>query len=244
MSMVCIGGLDPLGRAGLLVDRSASAAFGADAAVVCAALTAQDNEQCRVDVVPTSFFEAQLEVVARRKDLRAVKVGWIANDDQLTSLLEWLPDSTSLVVDPLFVTSSGAQVYTGDPRGALYARYLQRADLVLPNWDEAETLLGAPVGDAAEAASALRMMGIKRLILKGGHSRQDPIDDLFVDHDGSMRFFRHARSPGRHRGTGCRLASAVAAAISQGASFERAAAAGIDWLVTEISAAAAAQENA
>ncbi len=241
MTVLCIGGLDPLGRAGLSVDRSACAAMGVQAATVCTALTAQNDQDCQVETVSSAFFKTQLEMVSRQLDLRVVKVGWIADEEQLKALLDWLPKSVVLVADPLLATSSGVRVYRDDPRGAGYMDYLKRADLVLPNWMEASAILGAPIEDASEAASALRVIGIKRLILKGGHSGRDPIDDLFIDTDGGMSIFRHARCSGQHRGTGCRLASAVAAALSQGASFERAASVGIDWLVAQISAAAAAQ---
>ena len=240
MTVLCVGGLDPLGRAGLIVDHSACAAFGVNALIVCTALTAQDDESCLVRAVDANFLAEQLRVVFRLHDQLVVKVGWLAGEAQLRVLLELLPDSTPLIVDPLMRTSSGIEVYCDDFTSDLYRHYIQRSDLFTPNLIEAQQWLGTSSSDPSELASSLQLRGASRVLLKGGHSDSDCIDDFFIDHDGSSRIFRHERYPGHHRGTGCRLASAVAARLSQGIDYEQAIADSIDWLTREIEAVAAA----
>ena len=122
-------------------------------------------------------------------------------------------------------------------RGELYQRYIERSDLFTPNLIEAKRWLTASSSDAAELASSLQLRGASRVLLKGGHSDSDRIDDFFIDEDGSSRVFRHERYPGNHRGTGCRLASAVAARVSQGCEYEHAVATSIEWLTQQIEAA-------
>ena len=234
MSLLLIGGLDPLGRAGLLADLQACRAAGVQPNVLCTALTAQDDERCSSQAVAPSFLAEQLEMVLVCAAPQVVKTGWIANEEQLEVLLTLLPEQTKLLVDPLLCTSSGTRVYSGDLTSGLYPELLRRADLLLPNLNEAAELLGAPIEDIAEAASALRAMGIKRLLLKGGHGEGESITDLFMDDEGGLRFMRHDRSPGQHRGTGCRLASSLAARLSCGASYEEASVAAVAWLSEQL----------
>jgi len=237
MTVVCVGGLDPLGRAGLIADRSACSALGVHAVVVCTALTAQDDESCLVHVVDAGFLADQLKVVFRSSSKLVVKVGWLAGEPQLKVLLELLPGDAELIVDPLMRTTSGVEVFSGDMSGELYQRYIERSDLFTPNLIEAKRWLTASSSDAAELASSLQLRGASRVLLKGGHSDSDCIDDFFIDHDGSLRIFRHERYPGHHRGTGCRLASSVAARVSQGCEYEHAVAMSIEWLTQQIEAA-------
>ena len=214
MSVLLIGGLDPLGRSGLLADLEGCRSWGVSPQMVCTALTAQDDHHCSVEPVSASFVAQQLEVVLTQMQPLVVKTGWLANTEQLEAILAGLPETVTLVVDPLLMTSSGRTVFQGSCQSEPYRRLLRRADLVLPNRDEAEALLGAPVHDVTEAASALLASGIKRVLLKGGHAPGARITDLFMDADGGVRFLQHDRIPGRHRGTGCRLASALAARLS------------------------------
>ena len=241
MTVVCIGGLDPLGRAGLIVDHAACADVGVDALLVCTALTAQDDESCLVKAVEPRFFADQLRVVFRAHSAVVVKVGWLTGEAQLEVLLDLLPVDARLVVDPLMHTSSGVEVYRDDLKSDLYRSYIRRSDLFTPNLIEAQAWLGSSSVDAADLASGLQMNGARRVLLKGGHSDGESVDDFFLDDDGSSRIFRHERYSGVHRGTGCRLASAVAARLSQGVGYERSIADSIEWLSRQIEAAAAAR---
>ena len=240
MTVLCIGGLDPLGRAGLIVDHIACADYGVDANLVCTALTAQDNESCLVESVEPGFFADQLRVVFRTHSEIVVKVGWLTGEAQLKVLLDLLPADAPLVVDPLLRTSSGTEVYRGDIKSDLYRAYIRRSDLFTPNLIEAQAWLDSTSFDAADLASGLQLNGARRVLLKGGHSDGESIDDFFIDEDGTSRIFRHERYSGVHRGTGCRLASAVAARLSQGVGYERSIADSIEWLSRQIEAAAAA----
>ena len=230
MSVLLIGGLDPLGRAGILADLEACRAAGVRAQVVCTALTAQDDSKCLSQSIPAPLLAEQLKLVLGQAQPRVVKTGWIDNEEQLKVLLELLPSGLKLVVDPLLATSSGKRVFSGDIHGPLYTSFLRRADLLMPNLIEAAEILGAEIDDVTEAASALKARGIQRLVLKGGHAEGEQITDLFMDADGGLRFLRHERLPGSHRGTGCRLASSLAAHLCAGASYEDATVHAVAWL--------------
>ena len=241
MTVLCVGGLDPLGRAGLIVDHATCAAFGVHAVVVCSALTAQDDTSCLVRAVDADFFADQLRVAFRSHSQVVVKVGWLSDEAQLKVLLDLLPESAPLIVDPVMRTTSGVRVYNDDLKSNLYQSYVRRSSLFTPNLIEAQNWLGTPLSEPAELSSRLQLSGASRVLLKGGHSDTDCIDDFFIDRDGSSRVFRHERYPGNHRGTGCRLASAIAARVSQGVGYEQSIADSIDWLTRQIEAAAAAK---
>ncbi len=240
MTVLCIGGLDPLGRAGLIVDHATCSALGVRAVVVCSALTAQDDESCLVRAVDADFFAGQLRVVFGAHSDLVVKVGWLTGEEQLKVLLDLLPDNSPLIVDPVLRTTSGVQVYGDNLKSDVFHRYIRRSSLLTPNLIEAQLWLETASPDPAELASRFQLHGASRVLLKGGHSDTDWINDFFIDHDGSSRVFRHERYTGNHRGTGCRLASAVAARVSQGIGYEQAIADAIDWLTRQIEAAAAA----
>lgn len=228
MSVLLIGGLDPLGRAGLLADLQACAGF--DTYAVCSVLTAQDDERVSAMLTPSESFAAQLASVFAANEIIAVKTGWLGNEEQVEILLSCLPRQALLVVDTLFHTSSGFSVYGDDVRAPTYQRLLKRADLITPNIPEAEALIAAPISDPVEALSVLRGQGLASLLLKGGHVDGEVCCDTLFKADGSLEFFRHTRVAGLHRGTGCRLASGIAARLGSGQSMEAAIQGSSAWL--------------
>ena len=149
---------------------------------------------------------------------------------QIQAVLDALPASVPLIVDPLLKTTSGLGVYCGDWARGVYMKLLARADLLTPNLPEAAHFLGAPLDDVTEAASCLQRLGPERILLKGGHGEGDTLTDVFLDVDGSLAFWRHPRVAGTHRGTGCRLASFVAAQVSLGSDYENACSRAVAWL--------------
>jgi hydroxymethylpyrimidine/phosphomethylpyrimidine kinase len=239
-AVLCIGGWDPLGRAGLLADRAACAAAGADFAGVCSALTAQDDSAALAWPVSAERLAAQLRICFGSASFGAVKTGWLADAAQIEALLAALPAGLPLIVDPLLATSSGQRVYQGSTDAEPYRRLLGRADLITPNLPEAHSLLGLTYEDPAECATALAGRGMARVLLKGGHGDGAIISDIFVDSDRSIEVFRQPRQVGVQRGTGCRLASFCAAAVAQDRSYANAVAAAIRWLSGQIVATAAA----
>jgi hydroxymethylpyrimidine/phosphomethylpyrimidine kinase len=119
-----------------------------------------------------------------------------------------------VVLDPVMVATSGAKLLADDALDALRTRLLPLADIVTPNIPEAELLTGQRIadGDDAQAAiAALHAMGARAVLLKGGHLDEG---DTVVDRydDGTVqREFRHRRLALEGHGTGCTLASAIAA---------------------------------
>jgi hydroxymethylpyrimidine/phosphomethylpyrimidine kinase len=125
----------------------------------------------------------------------------------------------------VLVAKGGARLLRDDALAALLSRLLPLAHLVTPNAPEAAALAGTPVEDVAgmrRAAVRLIERGARAVLVKGGHLPGAEIVDLLVTREGE-RAFTHARVETRStHGTGCTLASAVAAGLARGAGLEEA----------------------
>ena len=224
--LVCAG-LDPGGGAGLLADLEALAAAGARGWAVATALTAQGPRGARGSFpVEPGIVLAQVDALLEgaRELPRAVKTGMLgsgANAAALAGRLAARPlGRVPLVVDPVLFASSGLSLLdAADAREALDA-LLARAALATPNWPELEALAGRTLGSEEEAVRAARELPSRAVLVKGGHREGEPVD-LLVRGRTVVRF-RGRRRPGTARGTGCRLASAVAGFLARGATLEEA----------------------
>ena len=117
------------------------------------------------------------------------------------------------------VAKGGASLLDADAVAALLRDLLPLAALLTPNVPEAEALLGRAIRDhaaALNAARALLDMGAPAVLLKGGHLPGQVVEDILATPDG-VEVIRSGRVETRHtHGTGCTLASAVAAGLAQG----------------------------
>ena len=225
------GGLDPSGGAGLLADLEALAAAGARGWAVATAFTAQGAGGARaVEPATPRMLLAQIDALldgliggARERPL-AVKTGMLgsgANAAALAARLRERPlGRVPLVVDPVLFASSGLALLDGGEGGARAAldALLARAALSTPNWPELEALCGRSLGSEEEAVRAARELPSRAVLVKGGHREGEPID-LLVRGRTVVRI-RGRRRPVEARGTGCRLASAIAAFLARGLTLE------------------------
>jgi len=224
--VLVIAGLDPSGAAGLLADVAAVAATGARAWAVATAITAQGQGGGRgYQAATPEFLLAQLgAVLGGRERPRAVKTGMLATAvlaRVLSDLLAERPVARlPLVVDPVLLTSSGLPLLDtgGLSPGEALAPLLGRARLATPNLDELARLTGSDTSTDEAAIRAARRLPSRAVLVKGGHRAGAPVD-LLVE---GRRLTRlpGRRRPGTARGTGCRLASAIAGHLARGKGLE------------------------
>ena len=219
-------GLDPSGGAGLAADIEALLAVGARALPVATALTVQGPAGALgYEPVRSSYVVAQVEGLLGGRGARpaAVKTGMLGSGANAAALADVLSRGPlarlPLVVDPVLASSSGLSLLrTGRrPPGAALAPLLARATVVTPNWPELVVLAGAALTSDEDAIEAARMLPCRAVLVKGGHRTGTPVD-LLVSRGEVLRF-PGRRRPGTARGTGCRLASALAGLLAQGASL-------------------------
>lgn len=221
--VLVVAGLDPSGGAGLLADVEALRGAGAEVWAVATALTAQGPGGAR-GFLPTTprFLAAQLEALLSGGERpRAVKTGMVASSALARALSARLgaPDlrSTPLVVDPVFCATSGARLLRGGAPDLALLPLLALARLATPNLGELAALTGDDVSTDEGAIRAARHLPVRAVLVKGGHRQGAPVD-LLVEGRRVTRFTGRRR-PGTARGTGCRLASAIAGYLARGESL-------------------------
>ena len=231
-----IAGSDSGGGAGIQADLKTFAAHGVHGLSALTALTAQHTRGVTaVHVPPVAFLHAQIDACFDDFEIGAVKLGMLADDEVIAAVVEALerhrPDQ--VVLDPVMVATSGAKLLADSALDAMRTQLLPLASLITPNLPEAELLLGHPIvdTDAMRAAAAeLLALGARAVLLKGGHMRgEGPMVDVYADAQG-QRTLMHPRLQLEAHGTGCSLASAVAANLCLGSSMHDACSAATHYV--------------
>lgn len=242
--VLIVAGSDSGGGAGIQADIKAVTCLGGYAATAVTALTAQNTHGVTgIHEVPPTFVRAQMEAVLTDIGADCVKTGMLASAAIVEAVADGLaalaPD-VPLVLDPVMVAKGGAALLEGSAAGALVSRLVPMASLLTPNIPEAEVLLGRSIGGVAEmerAALDLLDLGPGAVLLKGGHLDGDELVDVLADGWGVRRFTGrriHTRST---HGTGCTLASAVAAGLARGLALAEAVERARAYLVRAIETA-------
>lgn len=221
--VLIVAGSDSGGGAGIQADIKAVSALGAYAATAITALTAQNTLGVHgVLPIDPAFVAQQMAVVLDDIGADAIKVGMLATAEVIEAVAatyETRAVNVPLVVDPVMVAKGGQSLLAKEAELTLKKRLLPLAEIVTPNLPEAEALTGLEIHDLDEmrrAAGMILSFGARAVLLKGGHMEGDRLQDLLLTEDGEHIF----ESPRLHtphtHGTGCTLASAIAAGIAQG----------------------------
>ncbi|MBD7988425.1 bifunctional hydroxymethylpyrimidine kinase/phosphomethylpyrimidine kinase [Luteimonas sp. Sa2BVA3] len=236
VSALTIAGSDSGGGAGIQADLKAFAAHGVHGLSAITALTAQHTRGVTaVHVPPPDFLRAQIDACFDDFRIGAVKLGMLASAEVIHAVADALEAHrpSHLVVDPVMVATSGARLLEADALDAMRTRLLPMASLLTPNVPEAELLLGRRIADAADAERALDALlaaGSAAVLLKGGHLDEGAdVVDRYAD-AGFRRSFRGPRLRVDGHGTGCTLASAIAANLCLGQTLPEACAGAVDYI--------------
>lgn len=221
--VLIVAGSDSGGGAGIQADIKTVTALGGYAATAVSALTAQ-NTKGVFGVVPVApeFIARQMSLVLDDIGADALKTGMLhsaAVIDTVSDVIDKLPATLPLVVDPVMVAKGGARLLETDAVAALKRRLLVRATVLTPNIPEAEALSGMSVRDAndmAHVARALLTLGPDAVLLKGGHLDSETLTDILASADGVHTFHGPRLHTTSTHGTGCTLASAIATSLAQG----------------------------
>jgi hydroxymethylpyrimidine/phosphomethylpyrimidine kinase len=224
--VLCIGGTDPTGAAGLLLDQRTLAALGVYGAGVVTAVTVQTSRGVSdVVALPASVVGAQMDAAIEELGAPTIKTGMLGSLDIVLAVagrVKALGSRSRLVIDPVFASTSGRSLLPEDGRRALLEQLVPLSALVTPNVPEAEALTGVPIADLdgmGRAADFLLEAGAAAVLIKGGHLDDDSskVTDLLRTADGDQFLCERARVTGPgFRGSGCFLATAIAALLAEG----------------------------
>lgn len=232
--MLAIAGSDSGGGAGIQADLKTAAAFGVHGMTAVTAVTAQNSVGVQgAWELPAEAVRAQIVSVVSDIGVDAVKTGMLATPELVSVVAEELRGiSAPLVVDPVGVSKHGHRLLEPAAVSVLRELLLPLATVTTPNLDEVALLTGVEVRDEAglwRAAEAMLALGPRWVLVKGGHLPGEAVDLLT---DGTVELvLRAGRADNRHtHGTGCTLASAVAAGLAAGLDVPAAARAAKDYV--------------
>jgi hydroxymethylpyrimidine/phosphomethylpyrimidine kinase len=226
-AVLVIAATDSSGGAGLTRDVRVLADFGVAAVCAVTAVTAQSDERLMgVHHVPPEVVRAQIAAALETRPVGAVKIGMLGNRATVEAVADCLEHNAAraaapIVVDPVLVSSSGGILLDAPGRAALLQRVMPLATLVTPNVPEVAALLGESVAtdEPGLIAQGRRLLGFgcQAILLKGGHaSGENAVDLLITSILGSVERITATRLSGSSRGTGCALASGIAAGLALG----------------------------
>ena len=207
------------------------------------ALTAQNTKGvAAIHDVPADFIAAQIDAVFADLDVGAVKIGMLGSAAAAGAVAAGLDRHRPrhVVLDPVLVASTGADLLPAEAMDGLRS-LMPRVDVVTPNLFEAATLLDAPLARDEDAmrtqAQKLLALGAGAVLIKGGHSEGPESVDLLVEPGTRTRFSASRMETRNTHGTGCTLASAIAAGLAKGLSLADAVRAAKTYISAAIKAA-------
>ncbi len=238
--MLSIAGSDSGGGAGIQADLKAFAACGVHGMTAVTAITAQNTVGVvGVQAVEPEMILAQVRAVAQDIGVDAVKIGMLGTVATIQAVAQALDElggrdrsdrPLPIVLDPVMISESGAELLAGDARGALVAQLLPRVTVITPNVPEALALVSPAqdaVSDAPEPsrdatsepdaialAHAIQALGPRIVVVTGGHRTQ--ATDVFFDGQATVEIAGERYPDGAAHGSGCTHSSVLAARLAWG----------------------------
>lgn len=219
--VLIIAGSDSGGGAGVQADLKSVLALGGYAMTAITALTAQNTLGVdAIHPVPAAFVVAQIESALADIGADCIKIGMLHRAEVVEAVAHTLrrrAPQVPVVLDPVMLAKGGQRLIDETAVAVLCRDLLPMARVVTPNLPEAALIAGASNGDAAWLGERILAQGAAAVLVKGGHAEGPILRDLLVEPGPRHTAFEGARLATRHtHGTGCTLASAIAAGLAQG----------------------------
>ncbi len=213
---------DPTSGAGIQADLMSLSSLGCHPLAVITAITVQDSVGVEA-VLPleANWVEAQARAVLEDMPVDAFKIGLLGSTEIIVSIARILADypDVPLVLDPVLASGRGDELADEEMIAAMREFLLPRTTVLTPNSLEVRRLVTETESDnlpLAACAQHLIALGCRHVLLTGTHENTLQVSNTLYDARGAMRNDTWERLPGSYHGSGCTLASAVAAGLAQG----------------------------
>lgn len=213
---------DPSGGAGLQADVLTLASMGCHPLSVVTAATIQDTMGVEdVMALDPEWVADQARCVLEDMPVTAIKIGVLGSTENITAIAEVVSDypEVPLVLDPVLASGRGDEFATDEMIAALRELLIPQTTIITPNSIEARRLVqedGEEDLDLAECARRLLALGCEFVLITGTHENTTQVVNTLYGQDGVVRTDSWERLPGSYHGSGCTLASAIAATIANG----------------------------
>ena len=244
-AVLVIAGSDSSGGAGIVRDLTTLSDLGCDALCAISAVTAQTHGHVvSVHHVPPEVVRTQIRAALESTPVGAIKIGMLGAGATVNAVADSLPRAGSIpvVLDPVLLSSSGGVLLDEAGRAEMRARLFPLTTVLTPNIPEAANLCHSVPATSREGllaqARSLLATGVRAVLLKGGHGEGAEAVDLLLTAGGEPQWLCAPRLRAQHRGTGCALASAIAAGLASGSSVEDACRSGKRYVLSMLSGTA------
>ena len=216
---------DPSGGAGLQADVLTLASMGCHPLSVVTAVTIQDTMGVEeVMALDAEWVADQARCVLEDMPVAAFKVGMVGSIENIAAIAEVVSDypEIPLILDPVLASGRGDELVTDEMISALRELLVPQSTIITPNSIEARRLAqeeGEEDIDLAECARRLLATGCEYVLITGTHENTPQVTNTLYGQDGVVRSDSWERLPGSYHGSGCTLASAIAATIANGLSI-------------------------
>lgn len=235
--LLTIAGTDPLCGAGCAADLATFAAFGWVGTAVETAFVTQDSHGVRaIACTSPDTLEARLRCVGDDCDLRGIKIGMLGDRVLVDIVTQWLSSCERrpvVVLDPVGASDAQRTHLFHDAFAESFHEVLPYVDMLTPNAIELSALTGITVSDrssAYQAAQKLHKVGVRAVLIKGGHVEPLGVDELSICGEEVATVIQGQPWPVDIHGTGCHLSSAITACLARGQEWTDAAATASAWL--------------
>jgi len=215
--VLTFAGSDPTGGAGLQADLLTAAGMGCHPLSVVTALTVQDTHGvAALHPVDAAYVRMQAERLLADVRVGAFKVGVLGSAANVEVVAAILADHAEIpvVLDPVLASGRGDELATEETIAALRELLVPQATVVTPNSLEARRL--TQESTLTGAARRLVDWGAEYVLVTGTHEPGNEVVNTLYDSGGVVREDRWPRLAGAYHGSGCTLATAIAAALANG----------------------------
>ncbi|HET8609939.1 MAG TPA: bifunctional hydroxymethylpyrimidine kinase/phosphomethylpyrimidine kinase [Burkholderiales bacterium] len=221
---------DPTGGAGIQADITTLTSMGCHPLSVITAVTIQDTMGVE-DVMPidAEWVTDQARCVLEDMPVAAFKLGVLGSMEVITAVAEVVSDypEVPLILDPVLASGRGDELASDEMIHALHELLIPQTTIIIPNSSEARRLALDDGNeddnpDLPECARRLLATGCEYVLITGTHENTPQVVNVLYNQDGAIRSDTWDRLPGTYHGSGCTLASAIAATIANGLSVEEA----------------------
>ena len=238
--ILIVAGSDSSGGAGLQADIKTVTSLGSYAMTAVTAITIQNTLGVK-SVIPIPANEIKNQIIYVAKDIRpdAIKIGMLHSSEVVKKVLDSLGriKVKNIVLDPVMVAKGGAKLIDNKAIQVLKDKLIKKVSLITPNIPEAEVLTGVKINDKLDmilAANKLINLGVKNVLIKGGHLKSKNVEDIFLNRSGIKVYESQRHNTKNTHGTGCTLSSAITTFLSCGKSIKKACELGIMYVNSAI----------
>jgi len=215
--VLCFSGLDPTGGAGIQADIEAIAKHGCHAAPIITANTVQDTKNViSFETVNATLILKQARTILKDMPVSAIKIGMLGSGEIAEAIYTLFRQYSDIpvILDPVLIAGGGSSLAKKDLIDAINTLIIPHTYILTPNIPEAQQLTNTKSQPEA-AAKLLNKMGSKYVLLTGTHSKNPDVIHKFYFKSEIQKTFKYKRLKNEYHGSGCTLASSLAALIAQ-----------------------------